>query len=32
MLNLQVASAQKLPTKNDFFLPCQQIWNVVVNQ
>ena len=31
MLNFQVACAQKFQAKNEFFLHCQQIWNVVIN-
>ena len=31
MLNFQVACAQKFQNKNDSFLRCQQIWNVVIN-
>ena len=30
MLNFQVACAQKFQTKNDLFLRCQQIQNVVI--
>ena len=31
MLNFQVAWTQKFQNKNDSFLRCQQIWNVVIN-
>ena len=30
MLNFQVACAQKFQIKNDSFLRCRQIWNVLL--
>ena len=30
MLNFQVACAQKFQNKNDSFLRCQQIWNMLL--
>ena len=31
MLNIQVTCAKIIQHKNESFLDCQQIWNVVIN-